>query len=45
MKNPLDDESSDSFALINAEGQHSLWPSLANVPTCGTGDASSSRGH
>jgi hypothetical protein len=24
MKNPLDNESSDSFALINAEAQHSL---------------------
>jgi uncharacterized protein YbdZ (MbtH family) len=28
MKNPFDDESSDSFALINAEGQHSLVPPL-----------------
>ncbi|MBV8484104.1 MAG: MbtH family NRPS accessory protein [Verrucomicrobia bacterium] len=30
MKNPFDDKSSDFLALINAEGQHSLWPSLCS---------------
>jgi MbtH protein len=32
MKNPFNDESSEFLALINAEGQYSLWPSFANVP-------------
>jgi len=40
MKNPFDDESSDSFALINAEGfivlvndegQYSLWPTFVDI--------------
>jgi hypothetical protein len=35
MKNPFDDESSGSFALINAEGQHSLVPPLPTFRPAG----------
>lgn len=31
MGNPFDDEAAD-FVLINAEGQHSLWPVFADIP-------------
>jgi MbtH protein len=30
--NPFDDDSTEHFVLVNAEGQHSLWPSFAEVP-------------
>ncbi|MEO6089298.1 MAG: MbtH family protein [Umezawaea sp.] len=30
--NPFDDESGTFYALVNAEGQHSLWPTFADVP-------------
>jgi MbtH protein len=32
MGNPFDDETANFFVLINAEGQHSLWPVFADVP-------------
>lgn len=30
--NPFDDESGTFYALINNEGQHSLWPTFVEVP-------------
>ncbi|MEO3811637.1 MbtH family protein [Sphaerisporangium sp. B11E5] len=30
--NPFDDETSRFKVLVNDEGQHSLWPSFAEVP-------------
>ncbi|MFF5521714.1 MbtH family protein [Streptomyces coeruleorubidus] len=30
--NPFDDDSIEHFVLVNDEGQHSLWPSFAEVP-------------
>jgi MbtH protein len=30
--NPFDDEDGEFFVLVNDEGQHSLWPSFAEVP-------------
>lgn len=30
--NPFDDEKGSFFALINVEGQYSLWPSFAAIP-------------
>jgi MbtH protein len=32
MTNPFDDDSASFVVLINAEGQHSLWPAFAAVP-------------
>ncbi|MER5627728.1 MbtH family protein [Streptosporangium sp. NPDC002544] len=32
MTNPFDDESAPFLVLVNAEGQHSLWPAFADVP-------------
>ncbi|MEV4256802.1 MbtH family protein [Spirillospora sp. NPDC049652] len=32
MANPFDDENGTFLALINDEGQYSLWPSFAEVP-------------
>lgn len=32
MTNPFDDPDSEYFVLINAEGQHSLWPVFAEIP-------------
>ncbi len=32
MSNPFDDENGTFLALINDEGQYSLWPSFAEVP-------------
>jgi len=32
MPNPFDDENGTFFVLINDEGQHSLWPTFADVP-------------
>lgn len=33
MTNPFDDDSGRFHALINDEGQYSLWPTFAEVPT------------
>nr|QEO73565.1 mbtH-like protein [uncultured bacterium] len=33
MSNPFEDETGTFVVLINDEGQHSLWPSFAQVPT------------
>jgi MbtH protein len=30
--NPFDDEDGMFYVLINDEGQHSLWPTFAEVP-------------
>jgi MbtH protein len=30
--NPFDDPEGRFLVLVNAEGQHSLWPSFAEVP-------------
>nr|QEO73598.1 mbtH-like protein [uncultured bacterium] len=32
MTNPFEDETGTFVVLINDEGQHSLWPSFAQVP-------------
>ncbi|MGW6905264.1 MULTISPECIES: MbtH family protein [unclassified Streptomyces] len=32
MKNPFEDADSAYFVLVNSEGQHSLWPSFAEIP-------------
>jgi MbtH protein len=32
MGNPFDDENGSFFVLVNDEGQHSLWPTFADVP-------------
>lgn len=41
--NPFEDNSQSFLALVNDEGQHSLWPSFAAVPAgwtvaCGPDD-------
>jgi MbtH protein len=32
MTNPFEDDNGSYHVLINAEGQHSLWPSFIEVP-------------
>jgi MbtH protein len=32
MPNPFEDENGSFYVLVNDEGQHSLWPSFADVP-------------
>ncbi|MGW4546916.1 MbtH family protein [Streptomyces violaceorubidus] len=32
MSNPFEDPEATYFVLVNDEGQHSLWPSFAEVP-------------
>jgi len=32
MTNPFDDPDGTFLVLVNAEGQHSLWPSFTDVP-------------
>ncbi len=32
MSNPFDDENGIFHVLVNDEGQHSLWPTFADVP-------------
>lgn len=32
MTNPLDDLDGTFLVLVNDEGQHSLWPTFADVP-------------
>ncbi|WP_106400978.1 MbtH family protein [Actinocorallia populi] len=33
MSNPFDDAEGVFLVLVNAEGQHSLWPSFAEAPS------------
>ena len=33
MSNPFDDQAGAFVVLINGQGQHSLWPAPADVPT------------
>lgn len=33
MANPFDDEEGVFLALVNEEGQYSLWPAFADVPS------------
>jgi MbtH protein len=33
MTNPFDDEDSSFVVLVNDEGQHSLWPVFADIPS------------
>ncbi|MGC4788307.1 MbtH family protein [Micromonospora sp. DT178] len=33
MSNPFDDPKGRFLVLVNDEGQHSLWPEFAAVPT------------
>jgi MbtH protein len=32
MQNPFDDKEGRFLVLVNDEGQHSLWPSFADIP-------------
>lgn len=32
MSNPFDNKDGSFLVLINAEGQHSLWPSFIEIP-------------
>ena len=32
MDNPFDDEGAEFLALVNDEGQYSLWPEFAVIP-------------
>ncbi|MFJ8159298.1 MbtH family protein [Streptomyces sp. NPDC096136] len=32
MSNPFEDTNANYYALVNAEGQYSLWPEFADVP-------------
>jgi len=32
MTNPFEDPNSTYLALINEEGQYSLWPTFADIP-------------
>ncbi|WP_394821521.1 MbtH family protein [Pendulispora albinea] len=32
MSNPFEDADASYYVLVNGEGQHSLWPSFAEVP-------------
>jgi uncharacterized protein YbdZ (MbtH family) len=32
MTNPFEDDDIEHLVLVNAEGQHSLWPAFAEVP-------------
>jgi MbtH protein len=32
MDNPFDDEHGSFYALVNSDGQYSLWPGFASVP-------------
>jgi MbtH protein len=31
--NPFEDENAPYYALVNGEGQYSLWPAFADVPS------------
>lgn len=32
MTNPFEDDEGRYYVLVNDEGQHSLWPSFADIP-------------
>ncbi|MEU3309026.1 MbtH family protein [Nocardiopsis sp. NPDC055551] len=32
MSNPFENDDAQYLVLVNAEGQHSLWPSFAEIP-------------
>ncbi|MFF2226420.1 MbtH family protein [Streptomyces globisporus] len=32
MTNPFDSESAEFLAVVNGEGQYSLWPAFADIP-------------
>jgi MbtH protein len=32
MANPFEDDSAEYYVLVNEEGQHSIWPSFAEIP-------------
>ncbi|MER7849868.1 MbtH family protein [Kitasatospora sp. NPDC096077] len=32
MSNPFENDDSEYLVLVNDEGQHSLWPTFAEVP-------------
>lgn len=32
MGNPFDDQQGSFYALVNEEGQYSLWPAFADIP-------------
>ena len=32
MTNPFEDEAGSFYVLVNAEGQHSLWPVFVDIP-------------
>ena len=32
MSNPFEDPAAEYLVLVNAEGQHSLWPVFVDVP-------------
>ncbi|MFD0535837.1 MbtH family protein [Actinomadura luteofluorescens] len=36
MSNPFEDPDGTYLVLVNGEGQHSLWPSFAEVPASWT---------
>jgi len=38
MTNPFEDENGTYFALINDEGQYSLWPDFIEIPAGWTRD-------
>ncbi|RMI30979.1 MbtH family protein [Nocardia stercoris] len=33
MRNPFDDDDAQFYVLVNEEGEHSLWPVFASVPS------------
>ena len=33
MSNPFDDDGAEFYVLTNSEGEHSLWPVFAAVPS------------
>ncbi|MGW7097018.1 MbtH family protein [Streptomyces sp. NPDC054874] len=32
MANPFEDDNAEYYALVNDEGQHSIWPAFAEIP-------------
>jgi MbtH protein len=32
MANPFEDDSAEYYVLVNDEGQHSIWPTFAEIP-------------
>ena len=33
MNNPFEDQNANYYVLVNDEGQYSLWPIFADIPT------------